>query len=239
MNQVIVNSLVYLSVLISLYIGESLESNKAGFWCNDKSIRHEHLPTIVNFYGLLVVAIVVPVLAFTLDLTDFKYYFRNYTYALPMNIVLTVYCKLIVGRPRPNFHSLCKPVWSPDIQCNPDDEQFISEYTCSNPGRWYVINSIQSFYSGHASLGAFSSMYLIFYLYDKLKLNGFLKAHLFMIIFMLGLLPGLSQYVNFWHFPSDIIIGYIAGICMALFAYYGIQAIDRPSVVQKSVKASS
>ena len=51
-------------------------------------------------------------------------------------------------RPRPNFHSICKP----DVQCGINDT-FITDFTCTNDSKWLTSNAIQSFFSGHSSLG--------------------------------------------------------------------------------------
>ena len=98
-NQLKINSLVFSSILIALYIGETTGPNKVGFWCNDESIRHEYLPQSIDFRLLLFIVFAVPVSAFALiDKTDFKYNLRNYYYGLLMNILLTMYCKLVVGK---------------------------------------------------------------------------------------------------------------------------------------------
>lgn len=135
-------------------------------------------------------------------------------------------CSFIqTGRPRPNFHSLCKP----DVECRNDEKLFVSNYTCTNERRWLMRNSNQSFFSGHSSLGTYSSFFLIFYLNDKWRADALLKAHLFVVIFMVGLLPGLTQYKNFWHFASDVLVGDVVGILLALFVYYGIRSLQRSS----------
>lgn len=77
---------------------------------------------------------------------------------------------------------------------------------------------------------------MIFYLNDKLKINGFLKAHLFALLFMISLFPGLTQYMNFWHFFSDVLIGDTVGILLAAFVYYGIRYFDESTTVIKNLK---
>ena len=141
------------------------------------------------------------------------------------------------GRPRPNFHSLCKP----DIDCKSDEKIFVSNYTCTNESRWLSRNSNQSFFSGHSSLGTYSAFFLIFYLNDKLRIDALPKAHLFSVIFMLGLLPGLTQYKNFWHFASDVLVGDVIGILLALFIYYGVRGLQKSSsyINLKSSKTTS
>ena len=118
---------------------------------------------------------------------------------------------------------------------------FVSNYTCTNESRWLSRNSNQSFFSGHSSLGTYAAFFLIFYLNDKLRIDALLKAHLFSVIFMLGLLPGLTQYKNFWHFASDVLVGDVIGILLALFIYYGVRGLQKSSsyINLKSSKTTS
>ena len=98
-KQLIVNGLIFGSIILALYIGESTGPNQVGFWCNDESIRHEYLPQTIDFRLLLSVVFVLPVLVFVLlDRTDSKQQTRNYYYGLLMNILLTMYCKLVIGK---------------------------------------------------------------------------------------------------------------------------------------------
>ena len=102
-KQVILNSFIFGSILLALYIGESTGPNKVGFWCNDESIRHQFLPQTIDFRLLLSVVFVAPVLVFVLlDRTDSKSQTKNYYYGLLMNLLITMYCKLVIGK----FYSL-------------------------------------------------------------------------------------------------------------------------------------
>lgn len=73
-----------------------------------------------------------------------------------------------------------------------------------------------------------------------MRAEGLLKAHLFVVLFMVGLLPGLTQYKNFWHFASDVLVGDVVGILLALFVYYGVRSLQKSSsYTLKSSKTAS
>ena len=59
---------------------------------------------------------------------------------------------------------------------------------------------------------------------------------------MFGLLPGLTQYKNHWHFCSDVLVGNTIGILLALFAYFAIRNFDKSTTnlsLTKDLKTNS
>lgn len=79
-----------------------------------------------------------------------------------------------------------------------------------------------SFYSGHSSVGAYSAVYVILYIYYRLRSES--KSWLFLqtCVLIIGLIPGFTQGINYWHHWSDIATGYSVG---ALTAYLIINYI--------------
>lgn len=58
-----------------------------------------YYPQSIDFRFLLFTVFTAPFLIFFfIDRSDIKYYLRNYNYGVCINILLTQYCKLIIGK---------------------------------------------------------------------------------------------------------------------------------------------
>ena len=78
-----------------------------------------------------------------------------------------------------------------------------------------------SFYSGHSSVGTYSAVYIILYLYYRLKSESKSLIVVQMCVLLIGLIPGLTQGINYWHHWSDIATGFgVGGLTAYLIINY-------------------
>ena len=72
------------------------------------------------------------------------------------------------------------------------------------------VNARRSFYSGHTSISASNSFFTASVLSEYLSDNT-AKIFIWSAAALYPAIVGLSRIHNHWHFPTDIIVGYIVG----------------------------
>lgn len=207
-----------------------------GFWCDDQSIRYPHLPMIVDYRILLLVGITFPILIIRLMRSSAKQDINaddnevdrnnhlaltgptspewDYIFGFLLKLVLTTYCKVIIARPRPNFYEICQP----SVTCESFENRFISDFNCTT--RVYLAkNSLQSFFSGHSATGTYAGLFSALQVAAYWPADYNLKALACSVLFMAGLFPGFTQYLNHWHHWSDVLVGQSVGVLMAVAAF--------------------
>lgn len=219
-----------------LWFIRSFDMPIRGFWCDDQSIRYPHLPMIVDYKILLLVCIAFPMILFRLlpasnrtaaatdenDVDKGNYLARigpnspgwDYMLGLILKVVLTIYCKVIIARPRPNFYEICQPT----VQCESFETRFISDFNCTTSPH-LARNSLQSFFSGHSATGTYAGMFSALHVAAYLPVDYSIKALVCSTLIGFGLFPGFTQYLNHWHHWSDVLVGQLVGLLMASAAF--------------------
>ncbi|GAQ84957.1 lipid phosphate phosphatase [Klebsormidium nitens] len=132
--------------------------------------------------------------------------------------ILTNLTKVTIGRPRPDFMSVCflngEPVFASNgnVLCN---------NLVSTPKQ--LRDARQSFFSGHSSVSAAGLGYLSFYLAGKLHV-GDRRGHVSKLVVVLlpsiaAIFVGYTRFCNYKHHPTDIIMGLLVGFFFAYFVY--------------------
>lgn len=221
-----------------LWLIRSFDMPIRGFWCNDHSIRYPHLPMIVDYKILLLICTFVPLAIFRLlpasstkpekaDSNDIVDNNENrlarigpnsvgwdYMFGFILKLVLTTYCKVIIARPRPNFYEICQPT----VQCQSFETHFISDFNCTTESH-LAKNSIQSFFSGHSSTGTYAGLFTALHVAAHWQVDYNIKALTCSLLIGIGLFPGFTQYLNHWHHWSDVLVGQLVGMLMAVAAF--------------------
>ncbi|KAG5675412.1 hypothetical protein PVAND_005320 [Polypedilum vanderplanki] len=142
-------------------------------------------------------------------------------FGISINQFITDGTKFVVGRLRPHFMDVCRPVLSNGLTCKDLDNwnTYISDYTCTNQdvSDWTLTNARISFPSGHASFSFYCSFFCAFYIQSRMKFGGSkLLKHFIQLVFVTAALyTGLSRITDYKHHPTDVIAGSILGILIA------------------------
>jgi len=73
-----------------------------------------------------------------------------------------------------------------------------------------TVNARLSFYSGHVSISASNSFFTAAVLNEYVT-NGTTRALIWSAAVVYPAIVGFERIVNHWHFPTDVIVGYIVG----------------------------
>jgi phosphatidate phosphatase len=113
--------------------------------------------------------------------------------------------KNIVGRFRPHFMNVCKPIMSDGTDCSNfiNFNRYIEDFMCSNAAATskQLREMRISFPSGHASLAFFTAVFITLYLHYKMTWRGSkLLKHFVQLFFILGALAiSLSRISDYKH----------------------------------------
>ncbi|XP_050440849.1 phospholipid phosphatase 3-like isoform X7 [Adelges cooleyi] len=212
-----------ITVLVTSY----LEPITQGFFCDDESIKYQYKPSTISNNTLCFLNLFLPNV-----MIWFEYYWCKHT-CIKHVYIHTLYFwlgsglshitvnvgKYCTGRLRPYFVEACKP----NVECL-IKEQYINNYTCTNPNLAITIESKKSFPSGHACLGFYSAVYTILYINNKYKKNVLIVTIQF-IIFLTAWYIGLSRITDNMHFSTDVLAGSIIGTLFALLMMYNVKML--------------
>lgn len=191
-----------------------------GFFCDDKLLMYPfHESTVSNtlmkeisYFLSLIIIIIVEALRTTPKCvkTIFKHiyaYLRIYVFGLACNSIITDSAKFIVGRLRPYFFAVCKPLILPNRTTCRDPEnsnRFIEEYECttidslSNDDRQELFTS---FPSGHASISFYVLIFTAIYLQYRMNWDGskLLKHFIQFLLIMAAWVISLTRIFDYRH----------------------------------------
>lgn len=238
------------NLVLGIFLGtlvwnlDEIEPRHVGFYCEDDSIRRTYLGNTISLAALFSGLFLTP--AITILVCEwirsfkrkevFKYrgirvnqilpYFVIYNgySALVFLIVLVLVtgCKLIVGRLRPYFIEVCKPIFE-DPSCQ--NVTFISFYECTGTNINGIRESRKSFFSGHAATSMGVAVFLAIYLHYRLPMKSYLIVlrHMLQIgLICLALYVGYTRITDNMHHCSDVVVGYFVGVLIGTFPWFYI-----------------
>lgn len=188
----------------------------------DPSLQHPHIHDIISGHFLIFLALAGPLLVFCLfewrgirsKRTLLLLFFTSLFEADILTVFLTNILKLIIGRPRPYFASVCIDyVSGSDTQCTGSPHS--------------VRDARKSFPSGHSSLSFSAAVFLTCYLVTKLgigKPSSTTRTWKLGIALLPPLAAGLvaaSRTIDYHHHYADIVAGSVLGTGVALLVFYG------------------
>ncbi|XP_031847024.1 phospholipid phosphatase 1 isoform X2 [Nomia melanderi] len=232
----LVDVLIVLSVIILLTILEfgSVPQQRIGFYCNDPKLSFKFMGDTVSITLLLAGCIVAPFVVMWLaeymchsaDSYDIslgcagsraKQIWSWYGHYMAGIIGLTFLCdvmKTLIGEPRPHFLDTCKPREAQNCT-----HQYIEEYTCTNTidSEWFVSDSSKSFPSGHSALSVFTTVFVVWYLQNRLPSRTFfLKPWLQCMLCLWAVICSLSRIIDNRHHWWDVLAGCIFGLTFSV-----------------------
>ena len=225
---------------------------KRGFFCDDESIRfaftsHPAVPTWLLVLG----CILIPHITILLGNLFERYYIRRpegvrkrvkvFRKAVPqwlvralyharwfvvgilLTMVLTDITKVVVGRLRPHFLSVCKPNFDL-LNCTDEFgyQVHVTDFDCTGNDDHVIHDAHLSFPSGHASSSTYSFVFLALYLAGVRAFyhRSALKLLLMFLSFSLALLTSLSRLSDHRHHPTDVLAGMALGTGVAVAVVY-------------------
>ncbi|CAL8274590.1 unnamed protein product [Merluccius merluccius] len=120
---------------------------------------------------------------------------------------LTDMAKFTIGRPRPNFLSVCAPV-----SCS----GYTAQINCTGLHR-NVTESRLSFYSGHSSFGMYCMLFLSLYVQARMqgKWTRLVRPTIQFFLVAFSLFVGYSRVSDYKHHWSDVLVGLLQGALIA------------------------
>ncbi|KAJ8274141.1 hypothetical protein COCON_G00087660 [Conger conger] len=210
---------VILTVIFSPY--------QRGIYCDDESISYPYRRDTITHATMAAVTISFSVIIITSGEAYMVYSkkihsnsaFNQYVAALykvvgtylfgaVVSQSLTDLAKFTIGRPRPNFLSVCAPE-----SCH----GYVLEINCTGSHR-NVTESRLSFYSGHSSFGMYCMLFLALYVHARLvgKWARLLRPTIQFFLVAYAVYVGYTRVSDYKHHWSDVVVGLLQGALIAI-----------------------
>ncbi|XP_034026484.1 phospholipid phosphatase 1-like [Thalassophryne amazonica] len=210
---------------------------KRGFFCDDESIRYPLRDDTISYQLLgevmipftLIVIICGECLSVYMSQIKHQsmgsYYVSciykvvgSYLFGAAVSQSLTDIAKYSIGRLRPNFLAVCKPVWD-QINCKAGG--YIENFTCTGD-KFLVEESRVSFYSGHSSFSMYCMVFLVLYIHARLRSRWarLLRPTIQFFLILAALYVGLSRVSDYKHHWSDVFTGLLQGAIVAILTVF-------------------
>ncbi|WKX93006.1 hypothetical protein Q1695_010770 [Nippostrongylus brasiliensis] len=211
-----------------------------GFWCNDDSIKYIYkgdTVTTVELFVYVFAVMMLPIVATEVyrarlhgrsSFPQFKLgnvnihpttvpivtYFGYSQLGFVAVFVITETTKNCIGRLRPHFLDVCKPI---NINCTVNE--YYSNYTCSGNADM-VAEARKSFFSGHSAFSMYASTFTAIYLLARLPRYSLRRVALpvcQIAVICTGLLISYSRINDNKHHWSDVMVGIFVGTMIAIY----------------------
>uniref|UniRef100_A0A8D7ZSS6 Phosphatidate phosphatase n=4 Tax=Culex pipiens TaxID=7175 RepID=A0A8D7ZSS6_CULPI len=231
-------------ILIFFLIGQPY---KRGFFCDDESLMHPFHDSTVTNWMLYIIGIALPVLVIIgtelvrahVKKSD-KQPLKVYNVTVPYWVVeayksvgvfgfgaacsqlLTDVGKYTIGRLRPHFFDVCKPMMPDGTTCKDSINQgrYIEDFSCTSTlSSERMIKEMRlSFPSGHSSFSMYTLVYCAIYLQSRMNWRGskLLKHFLQFLLILLAWYTCLSRISDYKHHWSDVLAGAVLGSTVAI-----------------------
>ncbi|XP_018362947.1 PREDICTED: phospholipid phosphatase 1-like isoform X2 [Trachymyrmex cornetzi] len=224
---VVIILLAVLELLVQPY-------QQIGFFCNDPKISFKFTGDTISAGVIISFSVAVPLLV--IWIAEYIYYsadsyenasyydtrskliWRWYGHYAAGILTLTLLCeamKVMIGEPRPHFLDTCKPREA--ANCT---NEYVISYTCTNTevSTWSLNDSNKSFPSGHAALSVYTSIFLVWYLQNRMPNRTlFLKPWLQCLVSMWAVTCSITRVGDNRHHWWDVLIGDVLGLLFGLF----------------------
>ncbi|XP_029685769.1 phospholipid phosphatase 1-like isoform X1 [Takifugu rubripes] len=207
---------------------------KRGFFCNDESIRYPLREDTISYQllgGVMIPFVLVVVICgecLSVHMSNVsnqssgaKYLVcvykavGSFVFGAAVSQSLTDVAKYSIGRLRPNFLAVCKPVWE-HVNCGTGG--YTENFTCTGD-RFMVDESRLSFFSGHASFAMYCMLFLVLYIQARLRSEWarLLRPTIQFFLIATAVYVGLSRVSDYKHHWSDVLAGLLLGALAAVF----------------------
>ncbi|XP_069107824.1 phospholipid phosphatase 1-like [Argopecten irradians] len=240
--------IIVLIVSILLVINAfNIKPYDRGFFCDDQSLMFPYKEDTISsaqaaaiaLFVFPIVAIVVEILYILSELHS-EYTMKEIIYAVLRSLYSLVLfyilglaitqsvvsmMKLSAGRLRPNFFAWCNPEYNA-TGCDVGGG-YITDFVCTNSNMDDVIDSKQSFPSGHSSSAVYAFTYVAIFLEIRLRYQLKWRLYLRMIgpviqtlLIIAALYICLSRIQDNKHHPTDVLGGAVVGLVFCLITIF-------------------
>ncbi|XP_074643887.1 putative phosphatidate phosphatase [Tubulanus polymorphus] len=216
-----------------------------GFFCDDEDLKHPYLPSTVSWNTTVAVGVLLPIgIIFVVECVKYcmsyasHQVFDHYTigrvsinkwlwtwykeagkfaFGLAFSQSFNDIGKYAIGRLRPYFLTVCKPLAS---ACA--NGTFITSTDVCTGNSAEIREARLSFPSGHASYVWYCALYLAIYIQVHMKWKGstLLKHCLSGAALLIACYVCFTRVSDYKHHPSDVIAGAFIGIVGCLLTVY-------------------
>ncbi|CAI5696086.1 phospholipid phosphatase 2 [Oreochromis niloticus] len=218
---------VFAAALPSAILTLKFKPYQRGIDCNDQSIRYPYRRDTISHGTMAAVTISCSIVIITTgeaylvhtnrlrSNSPFNQYLSalykvvgTYLFGAAISQSLTDLAKFTIGRPRPNFIDVCKPV-----VCN----GYMMEIKCNGTLR-NVTESRLSFYSGHSSFGMYCMIFLSLYVQARMqgKWTRLVRPTIQFFLVSFSLYVGYTRVSDYKHHPGDVVVGLLQGALIAV-----------------------
>lgn len=218
---------VFVASLPSAILTLMFSPYQRGIYCDDKSISYPYRRDTISHGAMAAVTITCSIIIITTGEAYLVHtkrlhsnsQFNQYLSALykvvgtflfggAVSQSLTDLAKFTIGRPRPNFLSVCAPV-----SCN----GYIPQINCTGYHR-NVTESRLSFYSGHSSFGMYCMLFLALYVQARMqgKWTRLVRPTIQFFLVAFSLYVGYTRVSDYKHHWSDVVVGLLQGALIAV-----------------------
>uniref|UniRef100_A0A3B3ZYW1 Phosphatidic acid phosphatase type 2/haloperoxidase domain-containing protein n=1 Tax=Periophthalmus magnuspinnatus TaxID=409849 RepID=A0A3B3ZYW1_9GOBI len=218
---------VFSAALPSVILTIVFTPYQRGIYCDDASISYPYRRDTISHGGMAAVTITCSIVIITTGEAYLVYanrlrsnsQFNQYLCALykivgtflfggSVSQSLTDLAKFTIGRPRPNFLSVCAPT-----VCN----GYMLQINCTGNPR-NVTESRLSFYSGHSSFGMYCMLFLALYVQARVqgKWTRLVRPTIQFFLVMFAVYVGYTRVSDYKHHWSDVLVGLLQGALIAI-----------------------
>lgn len=208
---------VFVAALPSAILTLMFSPYQRGIYCDDKSISYPYRRDTISHGAMAAVTIICSIVIITTGEAYLVHtkrlhsnsQFNQYLSALykvvgtflfggAVSQSLTDLAKFTIGRPRPNFLSVCAPV-----VCN----GYMLQINCTGNMR-NVTESRLSFYSGHSSFGMYCMLFLSLYVQARMqgKWTRLVRPTIQFFLVAFSLYVGYTRVSDYKHHWSDVLV---------------------------------
>ncbi|XP_075722251.1 putative phosphatidate phosphatase [Rhipicephalus microplus] len=231
-------SILFGSLALFYFVGKPF---KRGFFCHDPALSYpfrKSTVTSVMLYTLCSLTAIKTIVFTELALMFFESHkfklFLVRCYGALVTFVngvfvsqlITDVAKYSVGRLRPHFFRLCKPV-NYDLYCPPNAtaNTYIENYECSPGTDPYLLKNVHmSFMSGQSSFAAFCASFSVIYIIanttPKTRYLLPLKSIFAAAITCSAMYISYSRITDYKHHWEDVTAGYMQGSVLAYLIWF-------------------
>ncbi|CAG5866637.1 phospholipid phosphatase 2-like [Menidia menidia] len=218
---------VFVAALPSAILTLVFQPYQRGIYCDDKSISYTYRRDTISHGAMAAVTITCSMVIITTgeaylvhtkrlhSNSQFNQYLSalykvvgTFLFGAAVSQSLTDLAKFTIGRPRPNFLSVCAPV-----SCN----GYMLQINCTGSPR-NVTESRLSFYSGHSSFGMYCMLFLSLYVQARMqgKWTRLVRPTIQFFLIAFAVYVGYTRVSDYKHHWSDVLVGLLQGALIAV-----------------------
>ncbi|CAL8090501.1 unnamed protein product [Calicophoron daubneyi] len=249
--RVVTDLIAFVAAFIAMGVLQRIKPFRQGYFANDESIQYPFKSSTVPSYVLYIVSsILIVVTIVAVELTVYRKQLKVKKCRIPVvlysiynqlivaffgyfvTIAITDIGKVVIGRLRPNFFSVCKPT---PLVVSPLN--YTLEYACQSGTAKDHTDIEKSFFSGHSSTSIYSAVFLCLYIQLRLPRLSVpaLRIVLQVVYISLGVTVCITRIVDNKHHWSDVLTGGIAGFLIALSVPFYIPHLYRKSTEEPTL----